>query len=142
MKDEKQYPKGHFIGIGLVIGMLILMGLAGENLFAQVPATTQEKQLEQEVDSLRHEIKSYNERLNKLEQDFGVVGAIFFFIFFLYGLVCALWAQNTGRNAWLWFWLGMCLNVIAVCFLLCSKNSKDRRLVAERNAKVTEASED
>ena len=90
MKNEKQYHKGHFIGIGLVIGMLILMSLVGENLFAQVPATTQEKQLEQEVDSLRLEIESYNERLNKLEQDFGVVGAIFFFIFFLYGLVCAL----------------------------------------------------
>ena len=131
-----------FKNLPFLFTMLILMGLAGENLFAQVPATTQEKQLEQEVDSLRHEIQSYNGRLNKLEQDFGVVGAIFFFIFFLYGLVCALWAQHTGRNAWLWFWLGMCLNVIAVCFLLCSKNSKDRRLVAERNAKVTEASED
>ena len=131
-----------FKNLPFLFTMLILMGLAGENLFAQVPATNQEKQLGQEVDSLRLEIESYNERLNKLEQDFGVVGAIFLFIFFLYGLVCALWAQNTGRNAWLWFWLGMCLNVIAVCFLLCSKNSKDRRLVAERNAKVTEASED
>ncbi len=122
--------------------ILILMGLAGENLFAQVPATSGEAARTGEVDSLRHEIKSYNERLNKLEQDFGVVGAIFFFIFFLYGLVCALWAQNTGRDAWFWFFMGMFLNVIAVCFLLCSKNSKDRRLVAKRNTKVTEASED
>ena len=121
--------------------MLILMGLAGENLFAQVPATNQEKQLEQEVDSLRLEIESYSERLNKLEQDFGVVGAIFFFIFFLYGLVCALWAQNTGRDAWFWFFMGMCFNIITVC-VVCCKNSKDRRLVAERNAKVTKASED
>lgn len=131
-----------FKNLPFLFTMLILMGLAGENLFAQVPATSGEAARTGEVDSLRHEIKSYNERLNKLEQDFGVVGAIFFFIFFLYGLVCALWAQNTGRDAWFWFFMGMCLNVIAVCFLLCSKNSKDRRLVAERNAKVTEASED
>ena len=58
-----------FKNLPFLFTMLMLMGLAGENLFAQVPATTQEKQLEQEVDSLRHEIKSYNERLNKHPED-------------------------------------------------------------------------
>ena len=47
-------------------------------------------------------------------------------ILFLFGAFCALWAQNTGRNAWLWFFLGFFLNFVAVLFLL-SKNSQDIR---------------
>ncbi|WKZ35223.1 MAG: hypothetical protein QY332_16545 [Anaerolineales bacterium] len=27
-------------------------------------------------------------------------------VFYLFGIFCAYWAQNTGRNAWLWFFLG------------------------------------
>jgi hypothetical protein len=52
---------------------------------------------------------------------------------FLFGVFCALWAQNTGRNAWLWFFLGLCFSVITVVVLL-SKNSDDlarRRLKDE-----------
>lgn len=43
----------------------------------------------------------------------------------LFGAFCALWAQNTGRNAWLWFFLGMIFHVIAVAMLLY-KNSNAR----------------
>ena len=43
---------------------------------------------------------------------------------FLFGVFCALWAQNTGRNAWLWFFLGLFFSVITVIVLL-SKNSDD-----------------
>ncbi len=46
---------------------------------------------------------------------------------FLFGAFCALWAQNTNRNPWLWFFLGLFFNVITVLVLL-SKNSDDRRL--------------
>ena len=44
---------------------------------------------------------------------------------FLFGAFCALWAQNTGRSAWLWFFLGLAFNIITVIFLL-SKNAADR----------------
>jgi hypothetical protein len=44
----------------------------------------------------------------------------------LFGAFCALWAQNTGRNAWLWFFLGVMLHVFAVAALLY-KNNEDRR---------------
>ena len=47
-------------------------------------------------------------------------------ILFLFGGFCALWAQNTGRNAWLWFFVGFFLSIVAVLFLL-SKNSQDIR---------------
>jgi hypothetical protein len=47
-------------------------------------------------------------------------------VLFLYGVFCALWAQSTGRNAWLWFFTGMLFSVITVLVLL-AKNSDDRR---------------
>ena len=43
----------------------------------------------------------------------------------LFGAFCALWAQNTGRNAWLWFFLGVMFHVVAVAVLLY-KNSEGR----------------
>jgi len=47
-------------------------------------------------------------------------------VLLLCGAFCALWAQNTGRNAWLWFFLGVFLNAIALIVLL-AKNADDRR---------------
>ena len=48
----------------------------------------------------------------------------------LFGAFCALWVQNTNRNAWLWFFMGLLFNVITVIVLLV-KNSNDR---AERRS--------
>jgi hypothetical protein len=45
---------------------------------------------------------------------------------FLYGAFCALWAQNTGRNPWLWIFAGIIFSFVTVLFLL-AKNSDDRR---------------
>ena len=44
---------------------------------------------------------------------------------FVAAAVCALWAQQTGRNAWLWFFMGLIFNVITLVVLLY-KNSNDR----------------
>ena len=44
---------------------------------------------------------------------------------FVAGVFCALWAQNTGRNAWLWFFLGLFFNVVTLVVLLY-KNSNDK----------------
>ena len=44
---------------------------------------------------------------------------------FVCGALCALWAQQTGRSAWLWFFLGLFFSVITLLFLLY-KNSKDK----------------
>jgi hypothetical protein len=46
-------------------------------------------------------------------------------IIFLFGAFCALWAQNTNRNAWLWFFLGLFFTILTV-FVLLYKNSKDK----------------
>jgi hypothetical protein len=42
---------------------------------------------------------------------------------FLFGGFCALWAQNTKRNAWLWFFAGLIFTGVAVLVLLY-KNSE------------------
>ena len=44
-------------------------------------------------------------------------------VHFLFAIFCAYWAQTTGRNAWLWFFLGFLFAPITGLVLL-SKNSK------------------
>lgn len=43
----------------------------------------------------------------------------------LFGMFCAYWAQETNRSAWLWFFFGLLLPVIAGIALL-SKNAVRR----------------
>jgi hypothetical protein len=47
----------------------------------------------------------------------------------LFGAFCALWAQNTRRNAWLWFFMGTFFTIVTVLVLLY-KNSEDRQKAA------------
>jgi len=66
-------------------------------------------------------------RLSRVEQrgshtDQGVGGVAIF----LCGAFCALWAQQTRRDPWLWFFLGMIFSVFTLIVLL-DKNAKDRR---------------
>ncbi|WP_242111906.1 hypothetical protein [Luteimonas aquatica] len=50
---------------------------------------------------------------------------------FLCGVFCAYWAQETGRSAWLWFFFGLLLPLIAAISLL----SKNAVRVERRDAK-------
>lgn len=45
---------------------------------------------------------------------------------FLAGVLAALWAQNTRRNAWLWFFLGALFVPITLLVMLYL-NTRDRR---------------
>jgi hypothetical protein len=47
-------------------------------------------------------------------------------LLFLYGVFCALWAQRTGRSAWVWFFLGLFFGPLTAVMLLY-KNSRDKR---------------
>jgi hypothetical protein len=44
-------------------------------------------------------------------------------VHFLFAIFCAYWAQTTGRNAWLWFFLGFFFAPITGLVLL-RENSK------------------
>lgn len=51
----------------------------------------------------------------------------------LYGAFCALWAQNAGRNPWIWFFMGIVLNFVAALAVL-DRNSYDRKQRAKAEA--------
>ena len=57
-----------------------------------------------------------------MEPDFATTGMVFY----LFGISCALWAQNSNRNAWLWFFAGWLLAPFTAVVLLY-KNSQDRQ---------------
>lgn len=46
-------------------------------------------------------------------------------LLFLFGAFCALWAQNTGRSAWLWFFMGAIFSVFAVLVLLAKNEPSE-----------------
>jgi hypothetical protein len=74
-----------------------------------------------QVDNNR--VAAVESRVSELEagvKDAASTGLVLFFI----GSFCALWAQNTRRNAWAWFFFGAVLNFIALLVLLY-KNAED-----------------
>ena len=92
----------------LFVGMLLLLGMASQRACAQQEAL-RITSLEARVSNLEHRAS-----------DAASGGAAMV----LFGAFCALWAQNTGRSAWAWFFLGLIFSVITVLVLLY-KNSQD-----------------
>jgi hypothetical protein len=79
------------------------------------------QKLESTIQSLQIKNRLVEQRLSRIASDSGEVGVILL----LFGAFCALWAQDTDRSAWLWFFLGFFFHVITVLVLL-RKNSRDR----------------
>jgi hypothetical protein len=90
---------------------------------AQSPAAQED--LQNRIDSLGKRVDQLEAKqrqpVTEVHRDVGGVAL------FLFGAFCALWAQNTNRNPWLWFFLGLFFNIITVLVLL-AKNSGDRRM--------------
>ena len=95
----------------LLFGLLLLAALSPIRGFAQQQDTERINSLESRVSNVEHRIPYHTED-----------GAALF----LFGAFCALWAQNTGRNPWLWFFMGLLFSVITVLVLL-SKNADDKK---------------
>lgn len=100
----------------LILVLVCSLGLSPNVQALDTAATS--ANLEERVERLENDMQN---ALN----DIGDVGGNGL-VFFLFGVVCALWAQNTGRNPWLWFFLGVFLSVVAALILL-NKNSRDLR---------------
>lgn len=93
-------------------------------LIAQVQSASAQEDLQKRIDQLGKRVDQLESKqrqpVTEIHRDAG--GAVVF----LFGAFCALWAQYTKRNPWLWFFLGLFFNVITVLVLL-AKNSDDRR---------------
>jgi hypothetical protein len=92
-------------------------------LLSLAQSATAQEDLQKRVDQLGQRIDQLEakkrEPVTLFSQDAGGV------VFLLFGAFCALWAQNTNRNPWLWFFLGVFFNFITVLVLL-AKNADDR----------------
>ena len=74
------------------------------------------EQLESEIKSLRSKAEEVSNRLSDRATEGSVA--------FLGGAICALWAKNSGRNAWIWFFWGAVLMPITILIMLY-KNAQD-----------------
>jgi hypothetical protein len=63
------------------------------------------------------EVQALEQRVHALENDMEAMapGGL---VMFLFGCFCALWAQNNGRSAWGWFFLGLFFGPITAVVLL------------------------
>ncbi len=102
--------------------LLLFVSLYITSAFAAVgeAEVNSDSQLETRVSNLENRVSGLDSDFNRRVKDAGPGGLVLF----LFGAFCALWAQNTGRSAWLWFFLGLFLNFIAVLILL-EKNSDE-----------------
>lgn len=100
-------------------------------LIAQAQSASAQEDLRKRIDQLSERIDQLESKqrqpITEIHRDAGGV------VVFLFGAFCALWAQNTNRNPWLWFFLGLLFNVITVLVLL-AKNADDRRLARGESA--------
>jgi hypothetical protein len=48
-------------------------------------------------------------------------------VHYLFGIFCSYWAQTTGRNPWLWFFLGFLFAPITGLVLLYENNKETSR---------------
>jgi hypothetical protein len=85
--------------------------------------TEKVEKLEIDVKSLKEENSMLKNKLNDLDNKY-IGGGI---LLFLFGSFCALWAQNTRRDPWLWFFLGLIFNIIAVLGVLI-RNREDLKV--------------
>ncbi len=97
----------------LLTFLLVLIASAPAVPSASIYAQTSTPDLERRVAEMERQI-------DDVQSEAAGAGLVLLTI----GCVCALWAQNSRRSPWLWFFLGMFGNVIALAVMLY-KNSRD-----------------
>ena len=96
-------------------------------------ASAQQKTTDERVESLEHRVAQLESSVHETSGKIAYLDTSVSqkagegVLLVLFGAFCALSAQNTGRSAWLWFFMGLFFNVITLIVLLM-KNSKDRAM--------------
>ncbi len=109
------------------IFLTIVISIGG-NVKAQVSAEEILKLNQQieaqnlEIQNLRNQLTSETSGLREKIDSYAPIAMVLF----LFGGFCALWAQNTGRSPWVWFFTGLVFSVLAVIAVLI-RNSEDNR---------------
>ncbi len=118
-------PNHEFNLKGTTMRQTLFLCLVATLVVAFIPAyACAQKTVQERVEDLENRV----DQLDRSLESKSSIGAVLF----LYGVFCALWAQNTGRNPWLWFFTGALFNVITVIVLLV-KNSNDRKHRHKKN---------
>lgn len=105
---------------------LAIVMLAGAGIAAQENATDEPRgelearvaMLEEEMAAARDEAWSATRQAHKARAAVAERSSVAGLLALLFGGFCAMWAQNTGRNPWLWFLLGALFNILAVLLAL------------------------
>jgi F0F1-type ATP synthase assembly protein I len=127
----------------LKLAIVSLVLLAPSSGWAAQESTDDLAAMKARLDSIEDEARKLESRIDKVEGNerliSGTIGGYKYSFSFpssisiglLIGCFCALWAQNTRRNPWLWFFMGGCFAPITL-FVLLAKNSEHQRLVNSR----------
>ena len=86
------------------------------------PSHASAAQTDPDLINLQRQVNALESRVDRVADRAAAAGTVVFVI----ACLCALWAQNTRRNAWLWFFLGLVFNFVTLIVLLW-KNSDDLR---------------
>lgn len=112
--------------IKTLIFMLFLFGFSGA-LWAQ--DVTKSDLTEKEISYLKTRIENLEITQSETKQEISAVRNTIRnngLVLVLFGIFCAWWAKKTGRNAWLWFFLGAIFHVFTGIALL-SKTERSKR---------------
>lgn len=100
------------VKIVLYIWCALLVIMSASAVFAQPSLQAQIGDKGRRVVALESKLAALESEV--LTMEVASLGTVLFII----GTICALWAQNTGKNAWLWFFCGVFFTVFTLAFLL------------------------
>ncbi|MEI6560874.1 MAG: hypothetical protein WCO68_02195 [Verrucomicrobiota bacterium] len=108
-------------------GLCATQSLPDETLLKyEAPSHSEEQENAEQLVYIEHISTATSQRNRNVAMVLGVL--------FLFGAFCALWAQNTARNSFHWFWIGFLLNLGAVLLILWMNPRKRKKRVRKYRA--------
>jgi len=116
-----------FLAYSFSTGLCATQSLPGEDLLRyEAPPHSEEQENAEQLLHIEHITTAANQRNRAV--------VIVLVLLFLFGAFCALWAQNTTRNPFRWFFIGFTLNLGAVLLILWLNPRKRKKRVRKYRA--------